>query len=112
MRAVLLALALTLVSTGVSAQARIGISWADGNDLNAACNSENTYDQGFCLGFAIAIAATATAVAPKACIPTGVKRSQLRDILVKYLDDHPERRHKSAEFLAIEAFVRAFPCLQ
>jgi hypothetical protein len=32
------------------------------------------------------------------------------DVVLKYLDAHPETRHRSFRLLALEALKEAFPC--
>lgn len=41
--------------------------------------------------------------------PEGVSGGQILDIAKKYLEEHPESRHKAATVLLIEAFKEAFP---
>ena len=42
-------------------------------------------------------------------ISIGVQVIQIRDVIVKYLEEYPEERHKRAVFLVIEALKKAFP---
>ncbi len=113
MRAVLLVVALVLlVSAGADAQDESG--WMTGNELKAFCQDGPAFERGVCSGFAVAVA-DFTIRAPvdtyRACIPvTQVTRGQLRDIMVKYLDDHPEKLHHDAIDLTAQAFGIAFPC--
>ncbi len=114
MRAVLLVAALALVLVSVAASAQTEGGWMSGNELKGFCYSEYAFDRGVCDGFATAVAGF-TVRAPDdiyhACIPvTQVTRSQLRDIIVKYLDDHPAWLHFSATSLGSEALKEAFPC--
>ena len=44
------------------------------------------------------------------CIPPKVTNGQSGDVLIKYLRDHPEERHKSVGVLACRAFKEAWPC--
>ena len=44
------------------------------------------------------------------CIPQKVTNGQSGDVLIKYLQDHPETRHKDVGVLAWRAFRKAFPC--
>jgi len=41
--------------------------------------------------------------------PLNVTAGQVRDVAIKYLREHPERRHEPASSLLIEAFQEAFP---
>jgi hypothetical protein len=68
----------------------------------------------FCSGYVSGIADIMTRKAPLsgwlACIPAGVSTSQLRDIFVRFLQDHPAKRHLSAASLAAKSLAEAFPC--
>ena len=44
------------------------------------------------------------------CSIDGVDRAQTKDVLLKYMADHPEDRNIPASFLAISAFQAAFNC--
>ena len=44
------------------------------------------------------------------CIPKGMLTGQLQDVLLKYLRDHPEKRHNSTPFFAFWAVRKAWPC--
>lgn len=48
------------------------------------------------------------------CTPHTVTRSQLCDIVAKYLEEHPEKRDdrggSSADLLVVYALAEAFPC--
>ncbi len=44
------------------------------------------------------------------CQTKGVTKSQVRDVLMAYLQAHPEQRHYSAASLAAKAFENAFAC--
>jgi hypothetical protein len=44
------------------------------------------------------------------CLPKGVITEQGLKVLVKYMDDHPEKLHDRTAELAFRAFVKAWPC--
>jgi hypothetical protein len=45
------------------------------------------------------------------CIPVdSVTAGQLRLVVVKYLNEHPEELHQPASWLIEFAFIKAFPC--
>jgi len=44
------------------------------------------------------------------CTATGVTAAQVSDIVAKYLEEHPEIRHKAGYLLVTEALKKAFPC--
>jgi hypothetical protein len=45
-----------------------------------------------------------------ACLPANVTQGQITDIVLKYLGDHPDRRHYRAASLVREALLESFPC--
>jgi hypothetical protein len=44
------------------------------------------------------------------CFPDKATYGQSSDVFVKFLQDHPEKRHESVNELAHAAFLKAFPC--
>lgn len=44
------------------------------------------------------------------CTPDGVTATQKKDIVVRYLQVHPEERHYNAASTVWAAFKVAFPC--
>lgn len=44
------------------------------------------------------------------CYPTGVAQAQIREIVLKYLRDHPERLDDPAPLLVLNGLFEAFPC--
>jgi hypothetical protein len=44
------------------------------------------------------------------CLPVEATDEQLGTVLLKYLNDHPNRLHENASKLTITAFKQAFPC--
>jgi len=106
----------------------------DGNTLYSACMaSEDLIQQGFCIGWMIGQIEgessgafivlsqagddnTAAEVNPVInlflgrCIPESATNQQLKDVVVRYLENHPETRHQPARLLANLALGEAFPC--
>lgn len=88
-----------------------------GNRLYEDCRSENYFNRGYCGGYVIGIVDTIEAMqesrllpADALCIPEGVTKGQLADVVTRYLADHPAQRHDEAGNLVPEALKRAFPC--
>jgi hypothetical protein len=44
------------------------------------------------------------------CIPKEVKTKQLRQIFIKFANEHPETIHLGAGGMELNAFAEAFPC--
>src|SRR5262249_12583087 len=90
-----------------------------GNDLIQVCSDDHHFNQAYCNGYAVCVADALMAVnamkangyeVPSACIPIDVKSEQVRDVVVQYLNAHPEKRHEPAAGHALVALQAAFPC--
>lgn len=87
----------------------------DGNTLYSRCKKgpENV-EFAYCVGYIVGVIDTMDlAQGDKSeilCLPPGVKIGQARDVVEKYLTDHPERRHLPSARLVAEAISKAFPC--
>ncbi len=113
MKFFLSALFLLLVSASANAQR---VSTTTGNDLLESCESKGNFEQAFCLGYITGVTdieGLDSAVYPerrRSCVPENVTNGQARDVVVKYLKDHPEERHLQAAILVAKAMGQAFPC--
>ncbi len=76
-----------------------------GNDYWAACFGKNNI---ICEATAGAFLDMMNAVGYK-CSATGVSRTQAKDVLLKYMADHPEDRNIPASVMAVSAFA-VFNC--
>jgi hypothetical protein len=91
------------------------VSTTTGNDLLESCESRD-FKQAFCLGYITGVTdfdgmdGAAFPERRRSCIPENVSNGQVRDVVVKYLKDHPEERHLLAAVLIVEAASKAFPC--
>lgn len=87
------------------------IAYLDGNELYEYCQSNELgcvlYIQGVVDGQLAAVTATSRDVAY--CIPQGSTAGQMKDIVVKFLADHPERRHLMGGVLVANALSNAWP---
>jgi hypothetical protein len=85
-----------------------------GNDLYRLCASVGDFHKGMCLGFIEGVADTMTSIrtgqGQRSCIPREVEADQMREVVVKYLTEHPEDRNYSAASNALVAIAKAWPC--
>lgn len=102
---------LTLTSVAVNA------GFDSGNRLYEDCSGETYFNRGYCGGYIVGIVDTiesmqSSGLLPKnaMCIPEGVTKGQLADVVTKYLADNPAIRHGDAGNLVPEALNAAFPC--
>ena len=89
-----------------------GFGFYSGNQLFDYCEGA-AKDKAHCIGYTTGIV-DALASGPiygwEACVPEKVSQAQVRDIVVKYLQDNPQDRHYSAAAIAAKALSIAFPC--
>jgi hypothetical protein len=81
------------------------------NHMMAGCRSlvartsSDVFDQGKCVGIINTLVDTG-----RTCAPKGSTTGQSVRIVVKYIDDRPERMHENFTALALEALRAAWPC--
>jgi hypothetical protein len=87
-----------------------------GNALYQACTAEVIDGSAFCRGYvwggfeSVAELSRNWATVQPICMPPGVSASQMADMVIGYLHDHPAERHRPAISLVLEAMARGFPC--
>ena len=67
--------------------------------------AENSFSDGYCLGLAIGVSETSDDVCS-----LGVPSGQLVTMVVKFLEDHPDRLNLKNTTLIRQALMRAWPC--
>ncbi|WP_157959632.1 Rap1a/Tai family immunity protein [Devosia submarina] len=103
----LLLVAMTQTSYGAS---RV-TAFMDGNELFEACQVQDQSCPGYIIGVADALEMVAPHLA-NICRPQGVTAQQIADVLMEWLDEHPEERHRPAAKLTGLAFAEAWPCTE
>lgn len=89
-----------------SQRPRQAFSFADGSKVLQFCESNETADAMWCAGYisAAASAAQYESSSLKICLPSNVNIKRLTDMVVKFIKDHPEKRHFDAFALAVVAW--------
>jgi hypothetical protein len=77
--------------------------------LFEACASNQSASRITCLGYVLGVADTLGATG-NACIPPGITEDQTKDLVIKYLRDHPESRHLGAASQIGISLMATFPC--
>ncbi len=90
-----------------------------GNDLLARCKKQPS-DRDWCLGFlqglyggysiGIFVGTPGSDQAGLLCVPENVTTGQTADVIVRFLEQNPARRHEGAVWLSFAALREAFPC--
>ena len=63
-----------------------------------------------CVSYVDGVADTLAGISALMCVPGEVNVGQMRDVGVRYLQAHPETRHRPAAELFIAAWAEAWPC--
>jgi hypothetical protein len=74
-----------------------------GNELLIACRDQSDLKWGYCMGYIVGVAAASAYVCP----PAEVTKGQMRDVVIRYLQNYPESRHQPAATLAATALSTA-----
>ncbi len=76
----------------------------------------SAYEEGECWGQIVMLYMLAFAAddylgdASRFCPPDGASPAQTKKVVLKYIDERPERHHEPFAFLAVEALRKAWPC--
>jgi hypothetical protein len=93
----------------------------DGKELLQDCtavspgNPSGTFGPEWCYGYLMGVndMRMLTRTFPKLtayCLPEGVTMAQVKSVVVKYLQEHPEELHYPSVRLVNSALSKAFPC--
>jgi hypothetical protein len=97
------------------------IIW-DGNQLHKLCEKykDKKYDSQLGVGCSFYISGAAqtlvlnddveSSVLRQPCPGKGVTNEQIVDVVVKWLDDHPENRELPAPYIIMDSLTKSFPC--
>lgn len=88
------------------------VSWIRVSDLMKTCKGEKVWEQAYCVGYVVGVADVANndQTSLKVCVPKAVTQAQMKAVIVKYLEHHPEESQYAA-FSSVRAALRdAFPC--
>lgn len=101
---------------GHASKAEAGGRFLNGSKLLGWCEGDSLDDQGACSGYIAGLFdITGTykdsgLLDPLYCHPEGVTVSQLKKVVIKGLNERPEKLHEGAAGLVAVAFMKAFPC--
>jgi hypothetical protein len=108
---------LSLISpASLAGEQEIVVSGLKGHDLLRLCTSRTgSSELNFCFGYIEGIRdglvwlAAAQKSKPSVAISERVTKEQLTNVIVKYVNEHPERRDRAAGLLVLIALKQAFP---
>jgi hypothetical protein len=94
----------------------ISVSGLNGHDLLRLCTSRaGSSELNFCFGYIEGIrdsliwVAVARKSKPPVAIPDKMTQEQLANVIVKYLNEHPEKQDRAAGLVVLVALKQAFP---
>jgi hypothetical protein len=82
-----------------------------GNDLAGLCTDNFPGHNYLCLGLPAAYFDMMQAMGYR-CASTGVTREQVRDSVLRYLAENPDKRNQPASELALTSLKTAFQCVE
>jgi hypothetical protein len=87
------------------------LAYKSGYELRAQCSNKNDlFDLGLCYGFIMGTVEAGND-GKTYCIPSrGVTNGQIYDIVIRYLDAHPDQLNAFAATLVMVAVGASFPC--
>jgi hypothetical protein len=83
--------------------------FTDGNALYDVCQKPEGY--AWCQGYTQGAVDVYQSMG-SSCVPDGVQAPQLRDLVVRWLREHPERRQIAGPFVVARVIGENFPCSQ
>ena len=81
----------------------------EGDELYLRCKEPNGEKWGYCTGFADGVAHFLNAE-HEICLPGTATSKQIREVAVKFIQEHPELRSNDGYSLVGRALMEAFPC--
>ena len=105
---------LGIVVSGVVSPAWAG--FISGNRLHGLCQSEiGSKDDTYCIGYVTGVVDAIKGVGKginghEFCSPYGITARKLYDVVQKWLDDNPQKRHRIASLLIAMALSETWPC--
>ena len=106
---------LTCATVGHAGKAE-AFTFLTGAELLETCESDSVTNQSVCTGFLMGINDITQAydtwgdLSKEFCIPVGVGTSQLEKVVIKGLNERPEKLHLTASSQVVIVFKKAFPC--
>ena len=90
-----------------------------GNILSGLCAADDEWESGGCVGYIVGVAdafdhlrwsSTAGIDSGKYCMPDAATRQEIVGLVIKYLNENPEKLNNLALHLVSNAFIDAFDC--
>ena len=110
MKRIMAAALIAFSTTPASASDTMDV-YLTGEDLLAECRTSLLFCTGYAMAIIDVLSAGETVAGWEACPPdSDASYEEFVDVLVGYLNDHPDTLHEAAVALAAIAFSEAYPC--
>jgi len=86
--------------------------WMNGNQLHDMCSASSPVDQALCLTYVMGVLDGTRYLDAPPGTPKGATGGQVRDVVARYLVNHPESRTLPARKIIRSAVIDAWPALQ
>ncbi|WP_365986138.1 Rap1a/Tai family immunity protein [Mesorhizobium sp.] len=97
---------LIILTCPSAANAQNSTRFLSGNELYDSCTQKSSHSIGYVEGVVDADLSATLGY----CIPVGVRADQMRDVVCRFLEAHPESRQEGAQNLVRGAFIQVWPC--
>ena len=99
-----------VIAAVLSGSAKADGYFDTGNDLRSLCRKPDAFSRGACVATVSGAVDMKAALGYKCATAEGATREQYRDVVTKYLAEHPEKRNAAAVFNILLATQEAFGC--
>lgn len=86
--------------------------WMSGNELHDMCSASSAVDRALCLTYVMGVLDGVQYLESPPRTPKGATGGQVRDVVTKYMVDHPESRDLPARTIVRSSVIDAWPALQ
>jgi hypothetical protein len=98
-----------IIATLLFVPAMVQAEFVTGNTLFKDMNGD-VVDKSIALGYVMGVSDAYTNVT--VCLPANVTAGQVQDVVKRYLENNPDKRHYTADSLVRDSLEKVWPCKQ
>ncbi len=109
-------LSIVLLASSSQVYCQYGDTIISGKQLYKFCSSNIKAENSTCAGYIGGVIDTMVALNksevlnPLICLPLDVKLHSVKDVVVEYLEKHPEEHNLNASSVVLGPIINAYPC--